>query len=155
MQTSSNKTHTVPLFNHCFVQGHGWGGPRPASDQNSGDKEEYTERRLRWRKDGEKQILPCSYSLLKRALEERKVCTRLSEKKQWEPEMSQGVMELTLPIDSWFSLLFHIVSKEPLNSLVGGQAGWYHPHFVDQYPETQRAWWFAQSHLICNWEIQN
>lgn len=38
-----------------------------------------------------------------------------------------------------FSLLFHTVSKEPLNSLVGGQAGWYHSHFVDQYPETQKA----------------
>lgn len=89
-----------PLSTHCFVQGHGWGGPRPASDQNSGDKEECTERRLRWRKDGEKQILSCSYSLLKRPPEERKVCTRLSKKNQWEPEMSQGVMEFTLPMDS-------------------------------------------------------
>lgn len=141
MQSNSNKTHRVPHFSfHCFVQGHRWGGPRPASDQNSRDKEESTERRLMWRKDGEKQMLPRIYSLLKRSPEKRKVCTRLSEKKQWKPERSKRVMELTLPMHSQFTLLFHIFSKETLDRFVGDQAGWHHPHFV---------LWDTENLMIC------
>ena len=48
------------------------GAPDQVSDQNSGDKEVCTETRLRWKKDEEKQILPCIYSLLKRPQVERK-----------------------------------------------------------------------------------
>lgn len=117
-----------PLSPPCFAQRHGCKCPILAPDQNSPDGEEWTERRLGWKKDMKKWILPCSHSILKRLQEERIEFTSLPEKKVGRDE---GWVEW------WWSLLYlspHSSQSTFTHRFKGASPlpGWCCRHFIDE-----------------------